>query len=380
MSLFKLLLCSVCTFLVLYAPQPLLPVFSELYNVSIATSGALMTVTMLPLAIAPLCYGVMLSQFNPLSILRIALLTLAVSNLLFAYLDYFSGLLVCRLIQGLTLPAALIGMTSYIGITFQGDALQKNMTLYIGSSIIGGYLGRMLAANFAAFWQWQNFFYLVSLSLIVLALIIPKQVKREESTKLKIKPWLHLAHLKDIILLRLFAAVFFMFFCFAALLNFLPFIVQNQYGITDSKEIGFIYTGYLVGAVLSVYTPWLNKRIKNTWALLSLIFLLYCVSHIMLTNHILSLFIVSFTLFCGCMFVIHATAAPLANKISTAPASVTNGAYVSFYYSGGALGSFLPGFIFEEYGYIAFLACLLVCCLLGLIACLANYKQGTSMT
>ncbi|TMN88266.1 MFS transporter [Pseudoalteromonas phenolica] len=380
MSLFKLLLCSVCTFIVLYAPQPLLPIFSELYDVSIANSGALMTVTMLPLAIAPLCYGVMLSQFNPLSILRIALLILAASNLLFAYSDYFSGLLICRLIQGLTVPAALIGMTSYIGTTFQGDALQRNMTLYIGSSIIGGYLGRMLAANFAAFWQWQNFFYLVSVSLVVLALIIPKQVKSEERTKLKIKPWLHLAHLLDIILLRLFVAVFFMFFCFAALLNFLPFIVQNQYGISDNEEIGFIYTGYLVGAILSVCTPWLNKKIKNAWALLSLIFVLYCVSHIMLASHTLSLFIVSFTLFCGCMFVIHATAAPLANKISAAPASVTNGAYVSFYYSGGALGSFLPGFIFEEYGYIAFLACLLVCCLLGLTACLANYKQGTSMT
>ena len=37
-------------------------------------------------------------------------------------------------------------------------------------------------------------------------------------------------------------------------------------------------------------------------------------------------------------------------------------------------------FIFEEYVFIAFLDCVLVCCLLGLIACLANYKQGTSMT
>jgi YNFM family putative membrane transporter len=111
-----------------------------------------------------------------------------------------------------------------------------------------------------------------------------------------------------------------------------------------------------------------------------MVFVLYCVSHFMLASSSLSMFILNFTLFCACMFVIHATAAPLANKISTAPASVTNGAYVSFYYSGGALGSFLPGFIFEKYGYIAFLACLLLCCLLGLIACLMNYKQGTSIT
>lgn len=380
MPLLKLLLCSVCTFLVLYAPQPLLPLFSELYRVSIANSGTLMTVTMLPLAIAPLCYGVMLSQFNPLSILRIALLILAVSNLIFASSDHFAGLLICRLIQGLTLPAALIGMTSYIGMTYQGDALQKNMTLYIGSSIVGGYLGRMLAANFAAFWQWQSFFYLVSFSLIVLALSIPKQFKSDHKRQQKIAPWLHLSHLKQTAIIRLFIAVFFMFFCFAALLNFLPFIVKSQYGITDNKQIGFIYTGYLIGAIISSCTPWLNKHFKNTWWLLSMVFVLYCLSHFMLASSSLSLFILSFTLFCACMFVIHATAAPLANKISTAPASVTNGAYVSFYYSGGALGSFLPGFIFEKYGYNAFLVCLLICCLCGLVACLLNYKQGTSIT
>ena len=35
-------------------------------------------------------------------------------------------------------------MTSYIGVTYQADQLQRNMTLYW--QLVGGYFGRMLAA------------------------------------------------------------------------------------------------------------------------------------------------------------------------------------------------------------------------------------------
>jgi YNFM family putative membrane transporter len=379
MPLQRLLLCSVCTFIVLYSPQPLLPLFSELYQVSMANAGSLMTATMLPLAIAPLCYGILLSKLNPMTLLRTALCVLALTNLLFAHLNTFTALLTCRIIQGMTLPAALIAMTSHIGMSYQGSRLQKNMSLYIGSSILGGYLGRVLSANFAAFLNWQQFYYLVSLCLICLAIWIPKQARTNALSHNEDKPWQHLSILKHPAMIRLFIAVFFMFFCFTALLNFLPFIAKIHFGITDKDQIGFIYTGYLLGAVFSMSTPWLNRRFNNSWILLCVIFSLFCVSHFLLLNDNFIIFFISFTIFCGCMFIIHATAAPLANQISSAPASVTNGAYVSFYYNGGALGSFIPGIILEKYGFISFIVSLAICCFLGFVACFANYKRGTDI-
>ena len=45
---------------------------------------------------------------------------------------------------------------------------------------------------------------------------------------------------------------------------------------------------------------------------------------------------------------------------------IANGLYVSFYYMGGALGSFLPGFIYNYLGWIAFLCSLGVVCALSL--------------
>lgn len=69
----------------------------------------------------------------------------------------------------------------------------------------------------------------------------------------------------------------------------------------------------------------------------------------MLPQNFISFFI-AFAVFCGAMFIIHSIAAPLVNRISNATASVTNGLYVSFYYSGGALGSYLPGLVYQGLG------------------------------
>ncbi|MBB1386262.1 MFS transporter [Pseudoalteromonas sp. SG45-5] len=380
MRLPHLLVCSVFIFFVLYAPQPLLSLFANEFSVAPAVAGSLMTVTMLPLAIAPLVYGVLLAKHNPLLILRIAMVFLGLSCLLFIYVPSFELLLLVRFLQGLTLPAALTAMTSYIGMSYRADALQKNMTLYISSSIIGGYFGRVLAALFSDLWHWQSFYYVIAFMLIFLALTIKHSRFTNPSTKSQLLPLGYIKQLKEGAVLKVYGAVFCMFFCFAALLNYLPFILQNTFLITNTRDIGLVYSGYLVGALASIAAPWLLKKAPSAWHLLAAVFSFYSVSIILLMSHQLSLFLIAFTLFCGAMFVIHSTAAPLVNKISKAPPSVTNGGYVSFYYSGGALGSLLPGVVYQHYGQTAFMLTLLTVCLCGLSLIVWAYLEGKNTT
>jgi len=171
-----------------------------------------------------------------------------------------------------------------------------------------------------------------------------------------------------------------MFFCFAALLNYLPFILQDTFLITNTRDIGFVYSGYLLGALASVTTPWLLKHSRSAWHLLCAVFAFYCTTIILLMSVELILFLIAFTGFCAAMFMIHSTAAPLVNKISMAPASVTNGGYVSFYYSGGALGSFVPGLVYQQYGNMAFLTTLLLVCVCGFMLVLSGYLAGKKTT
>ncbi|OUS68099.1 MFS transporter [Pseudoalteromonas sp. A601] len=378
MRISHLLLCSLFIFFVLYAPQPLLGLFASQFKVTPASAGSLMTATMLPLAIAPLIYGLLLAKHNPLTILRYAMLMLALSCIAITLVPKFELLLLLRFIQGLILPAALTAMTTYIGCTYKADYLQKNMTLYIGSTIAGGYFGRVLAAVFTDLRSWQSFYYVIAVALILLALAIPKS--RHETITQVLSPLSYLKQLATAPILKLYGAVFCMFFCFAALLNYLPFILQNTFLITNTRDIGLVYSGYLIGALASITTPWLLKRSSSPWYLLSGVFIFYCGTILILMSNQLIIFLLAFTGFCAAMFMIHSTAAPLANKISSAPPSVTNGGYVSFYYSGGALGSFLPGLVYQHYGHIAFMAALLLVCLCGLALVLSGYLAGKKTT
>tara|TARA_B100001063_G_scaffold208579_1_gene205109 strand:+ start:1280 stop:2383 length:1104 start_codon:yes stop_codon:yes gene_type:complete len=352
---------------VLYAPQPLLGLFASEFGVSPATAGSLMTATMLPLAIAPLVYGLFLAKQNPLKILRIAMIVLGFSCLLFIWVPSFELLLLVRFLQGLTLPAALTAMTSFIGISFTADTLQKNMTLYIGSSIAGGYFGRVLAALFSDLWHWQSFYYLIAFMLVFLAMLIKPHKFNNIGTHAQKSPLDYIKQLKDGPVLKVYGAVFCMFFCFAALLNYLPFILQSTFLITNTRDIGLVYSGYLIGALASIASPWLLKKAPSAWHVLGATFIFYSLSIVVLMSHQLSVFLTAFTLFCAAMFIIHSTAAPLVNKISEAPPSVTNGGYVSFYYSGGAIGSLLPGVVYQKYGQTPFMLTLLIMCLCGLL-------------
>ncbi|WP_462159396.1 MFS transporter [Pseudoalteromonas sp. GB56] len=378
MSYWLLLCCSVVIFFVLYAVQPLLALFSEQYNVSPATAGSLMTLTMLPLAIAPLLYGVLLNRRNLYKVLQWIMVLLALSNALIPFTEQFWQLQTLRLIQGIALPAALTAMTASIALRYKDTDISSKMSGYIGSTIAGGFLGRALAAAFSEYINWQSFFWLNSALLIFLALLIraKKSPIRQAHSPLRG----NIKALANTRIMSLYAAVFCMFFCFAALLNYLPFILRSTYAMTSTKNIGLVYSGYLLGALATLLTPYLHKRCNSLFGFLSAMFLFYTVTIAMMYWQQFELFLVAFTCFCASMFIIHATAAPLVNKLSTASASLTNGVYVSFYYSGGALGSFLPGLLYQAYGERVFLTCLAFVCLAGYAFIVVPERLATSKT
>jgi YNFM family putative membrane transporter len=82
----------------------------------------------------------------------------------------------------------------------------------------------------------------------------------------------------------------------------------------------------------------------------------------------------SMFVFCLGMFMVHALAAGYINKLAGERKRITNGLYLSFYYAGGTLGTFLPGIFYHHWGWHAFVAVLTFVLLLafGFVALLAR--------
>ena len=77
----SLIIATVLAYFVMYAPQPLLPMFSRNFSVTETDAALLMTATLLPLGIAPLSYGYLLESVSSLKLLRFSILVLSLSPL-----------------------------------------------------------------------------------------------------------------------------------------------------------------------------------------------------------------------------------------------------------------------------------------------------------
>jgi MFS transporter, YNFM family, putative membrane transport protein len=83
--------------------------------------------------------------------------------------------------------------------------------------------------------------------------------------------------------------------------------------------------------------------------LFGLVFFLFITIFLVIPN-IMIMFALIF-LFCLGMFTVHTVSTGLANSMKVSQKSLTSGMYLTFYYLGGAVGSFIPAIIYEKYGW-----------------------------
>jgi len=72
-------------------------------------------------------------------------------------------------------------------------------------------------------------------------------------------------------------------------------------------------------------------------------------------------------IFCMGLFMAHSLLSGLVNKLAQENKAIANGLYISFYYTGGTLGSVLPGVFFEHFGWQVFLSVLLLMLCMALL-------------
>lgn len=358
---------AVFVFFVLYAPQPLLPIFADSYHVSIASAGALMTATLIPLAVAPLFYGYLLSAISPIRLLRVALLALGLSCIVFAFSDSYQFAFIIRVVQGLLIPAALTSITTYIAGHSSADRLQKNLSFFITGTILGGLFGRILAGVFASYWDWQTFYYGLAVALTVTAFFLPKKeqhVIKIDDVRLPLKSLGQALSVPGVA--NIFWCVFCLFFSFVAVLNFLPFMIKDILGNASEMFIGLMYGGFIMGAVTSLNAQRLTNRLGGVKRVMLVGYLLFLIAIACLWVQSVALVFIVLFAFCGAMFLVHTVAAAEVNRRSQTNKSLVNALYVSFYYSGGVSGSYFPGMLYQHYGHHALISGLMIVSGLGL--------------
>lgn len=349
-AIISIVYIAIATLSSVYIPQPLLPLLAQEFHTSTQSASAIISITLLPMAFAPLFYGYFLENNQPKIILAFSLLVAGGFQILLAWCDNLQLFLYLRFIQSLFFPAILTTLLTIL-TRLQSFSLQFNVSIYIASTIAGGLIGRMGGAYLTEIFSWQICFIILGISLILGGFFTLIWIGTTQQILSKISFKQMLPFLTNTTSLIILGSVFVMFFSFQAALNTLPFHARDIFPHISQNEIGRLYLGYSVGIVVSLLASHITRlwggKEKTIFISLNVFSFGLCV---FLIDSIAWVYVGMFVM-CFGSFIAHSVLNALNSSLSTQHKGVLSGLYLSFYYTGGALGSYLSSFIFEEFGW-----------------------------
>ncbi|MBE3606539.1 MFS transporter [Campylobacter sp. RM13119] len=354
-NLYLMYVAAILAMCVMYATQPIQPLFEKMLEISRFQASLFTTSFLAPLAVASIVYGYFLEKFSIKNVLFYAFLSFGILEILFALSSGYYLLIFIRGIQGLIAPAALTGIMSYIAQNSPSGEVGQNIGRYVGVTIIGGFIARFLSGLFTDIFGWRFFFLALGISLLMLAFAIQK-ISQDGSIN-SIKPTLHDA--KEVFKIKhnfyICASIFFVFFSFQAILSFVPFYMMSLGENFSGSKTGMMYLGYVVGVLIAFNVKNIVKFFKNPFLVVLIGIVIFILSIFMFWSDNYIVLFTAMVVVCIGNFIAHSVASSTINARAKQYKAMTNGFYVSFYYTGGTLGSFAPSFIYQNGGWSAFL-------------------------
>jgi MFS transporter, YNFM family, putative membrane transport protein len=334
----------------MYATQPLQPLLAKQFDISIIKASQFTAIIMLFLAISPIFYGYILEKVCAKKMLSIASFVLLITNIFLGLADSYEMFLFFRFCEALVIPAILTALMSILA-NIDKVNIKFNMSIYVASTVFGGLVGRIFSGFIATNFSYEFVFYSLSAALLLSLFLIRKLDYEGDATIVKPKLDDILIILKDRRFVLIYFIMFCMFFVFAGVLNVLPFRVKQISESFSEFQISLLYLGYGMGILVSLGSKKIIDFFKNEINTIIVAISFFLFIAIFLTNQdIIYLFILLF-LFCIGMFTVHTVSTGLANSMKSSQKSLTSGMYLTFYYLGGATGSFIPSIIYEHYGW-----------------------------
>lgn len=368
---------SYCTFFTLYSPQTLLQSIRADTGVSQSLAGLLITVSLIPLAFAPLVYGIFLNRISVRLVLILGMLFIGISLFSFVFTDQYIIFLISRIIQGIITPAVILSLMFYIATHFSGATVQRTLALYTATTMIGSFSGRIISGYIASISTWRVSFIimiLLAFSATISACLLQKEANND-TKHISPKEIIEVFKQKDVMKVIFCAPL--CIFVHSSILNFIPFYMHTINPNVSEFGIGIIYIGALICALLGIFSQNIIRRIGGEIRAVTIglsLFILF-IPLILLQNYFM-LFVALLGSSAG-FTLVYTTMPGIVNRSSTMEKSVINGVYISMYYFFASMGTYFPVLLYSKFGVYYYVFFLLICISIAtIIAIKARDVQG----
>lgn len=343
------------TFAQLYCVQAILPMLSESFQVSPATSSLVLSVSTAMLAIGLLFTGALSDAVGRKNMMVTALVMAAGCTLASAFVDSWTQLLILRAAVGLALSGvAAVGIT-YLSEEIHPGVLAFAVGLYVSGNSIGGMSGRLLTGVLTDFTNWRVAIACIGLLSLGLAILFWKLLPNSahhRRTKFNLRNlWLMgNLHFRDRGLPWLFLISFLLMGSFVTLFNYIGYRLMQAPWSLSQATVGLISIVYLAGSWSSPKAGALSGRYGRGTVF-------KCAVGLMLSGVILSLFsplwilLPGLLLFTAGFFAAHAVASSWVGARAKRAKGLATSLYLFFYYAGSSLAGTAGGYFWHLFGW-----------------------------
>jgi YNFM family putative membrane transporter len=247
---------------------------------------------------------------------------------------------------------------TYSASVASSGRVRNALNVYIGTSILGGVSGRLIGGFLAEFVHWRAAFALTAV-LLAAAWIGLRGLRSEAKPNASPIDITAVSRaLGNPVYRYACFGIFCVFFVFASLLNYLPFRLKALDPTIGEAVISLMYLGYLIGVAIALngvrIADWLGGELRVVFAGISVL----AIGILGVSSQSLPVVYGFVFGLCAGFFLIHSALTAFLNHVTPSGRGVVNGLYISSYYAGGALGAWLPGYVYRTSGWSSYLAVL----------------------
>ncbi len=373
------------TFVTLYDIQPLLPLFTNEFNISPAISSLPLSISTGTLAIGLLFSGLTSDSLGRKPLMVTALILTSILAIATSFTDGLIQLLLIRFAQGAVLAGVPSVAMAYLGEEMDSSAITSAMGLYISGNAVGGMSGRVITAIMADSIPWRTAIGIIGLTSLILSVWFIKLLP--PSSRFQKKPLdlttlfpSLLYHLKDPGMLCLFGTAFLCMGGFISLYNYIGFrLLAAPYSLSQSV-ISLIFLVYFLGSLSSALMGRIIQRFGRRTVIRSTIASMAIGAVLTLPDSIICI-VAGIALFTCGFFGVHSIASGWVSRRATTYRAQATSIYLFSYYLGSSISGTLGGFFWVMYGWsgISLMICILLTAALTLTELLhVSFRENSA--
>ncbi|VEB09150.1 MFS multidrug efflux pump [Yersinia pseudotuberculosis] len=358
---------GLATFALLYCVQPILPMLSQDFSTSPASSSLSLSIATGMLALGLMFTGPLSDAIGRKSVMVVALLLAAVCTIVCSFMTSWHGILLMRALTGLSLSGVAAVAMTYLSEEIHPNFIALSMGLYISGSSIGGMSGRLVAGVLSDLFSWRVSLLVLGLFALAAAclfwFILPAS-KHFRASSLRPRTLLinFKLHWRDSGLPLLFAEGFLIMGGFVTLFNYIGYRLLDGPYYLSPTIVGLLSIVYLTGSYSSPKAGSLSNRYGRGLILLASI-------GMMLVGVVITSFPSVIMIFIGMMFVAagffaaHSVVSSWVGCRARRAKAQASSLYLFCYYAGSSVAGTLGGVFWLHLGWtgvVVFITALLV--------------------